>query len=105
MRKFKNGNTLYSLKGIAPGVCDMCGGKGRYKETFSYKNAIVRECWKCKGTGNVKIELKYIGKGYDDNLGLWEGSRYELVYEGEDSYTIINRKKELLQIEKDLFEW
>lgn len=104
MRKIKNKNGWQQqLKDMPKGVCDMCGGKGRYKETFKHKNPIIHHCWKCNGTGNVKIRVKYIGDTNID-LGLWIFSLYEVISENEIDYVILNRKNEMLQIKKDMFE-
>jgi ribosome-binding protein aMBF1 (putative translation factor) len=104
LRKIKHGSSYYSryLKGLPKGVCDLCGGRGRYKETFKYKNAIIHNCRQCSGTGKVKIKVTYIGDNKD--LGLWKGFDYEVITESETSYVVLNRDKEMLQVEKSLFK-
>jgi excinuclease UvrABC ATPase subunit len=94
---------LQELKDVPKGVCKMCGGKGKYKETFKHKNPIIHHCFKCGGTGIMKVRVKYTGK-IDDNLGLWTRNIYEVVSENEDDFVILNSKKEMLQITKKLFE-
>lgn len=104
MRKIRKGkNRFQDLKNVPKGVCKMCGGKGRYKETFTYKNPVIHHCLYCRGTGIVKIRVKYIGE-FNDNSGLWTGSIYDVISESESDYVIHNRNKEMLQIAKDLFE-
>lgn len=103
MRKVKHGiNRWNELDNLPKGVCKMCGGKGRYKETFTYKNPVIHHCFPCNGTGTVKIRVKYIGE-FNDNIGLWSGSTYDVISESDSYYVIKNRNKDLLQITKDLF--
>lgn len=104
MRTVKHGrNRWQELKDVPKGVCNMCGGKGRYRETFTYKNPIIHHCLSCQGTGSVKTRVKYVGK-FDDHNGLWTGSTYDVLSESESEYVVRNRNKELLQITKDVFE-
>jgi DnaJ-class molecular chaperone len=105
MRKIKGDTGWWrqELKDVPKGVCKMCGGKGRYKETFKHKNPVIHHCLNCKGTGNVKIRVKYIDET-DINSGLWNGSTYDVISENEDSYVILIRKNEMLQITKKSFK-
>lgn len=105
MRTIKNGVGWSSreLKSVPKGVCNLCGGKGRYKETFKHKNPIIHHCLKCNGTGNVKIQVRYTGE-IDMNRGLWSGSNYDVITENDSDYVILNRNKEMLQISKELFQ-
>lgn len=85
------------------GVCDTCGGAGKYKETFSYKNAIIRTCWYCKGTGKVPVKVRYIGESDFQNR-LWWGEDYTVASEGDDHYVIRVGRDGLEQLGKELFK-
>lgn len=105
MRKIKGDKGWWrqELKGLPKGVCELCGGKGKYKETFKHKNPVIHTCWKCRGTGVVKIEVRYIGNT-DIEKGLSKFSRYEVISENEFYYVILSRRKEMLQIDKEMFD-
>lgn len=91
------------LKDVPKGVCSLCGGKGRYKKTFKHKNPVIHHCLPCKGTGNVKVRVTYVGES-DQSRGLWSGSTYDVVSESESDYVIVSHKKEMLQITKEVFK-
>lgn len=104
MRKIKHGtNYGRHLKDVPKGVCDLCGGKGRYKETFTYKNPMIHHCSPCRGTGRVPIRVKYIGETVDIN-SFWHGSFYDVISESDTHYVLRVNSKEMVQVEKELFE-
>lgn len=109
MRKIR-GDKRYRLwstqlrKDVPKGVCNLCGGQGKYKETFKYKNPVIHTCWKCKGTGNVKMQVSYIGEN-NRELGLWKWGIFDLISENESDYVIKNKRNELLQMPRELFEF
>jgi len=56
LRKFKSTVTSWQrdIESTPEGLCKLCGGKGRYKITYKYKNPIFHLCWQCRGTGKEK---------------------------------------------------
>lgn len=101
MRKLKGENPWYKQKIEVPlGTCDLCGGIGRYKTTFKHKKEIIGQCWQCSGTGFVKIRLKYTG---EQQPAFFTDAIYDMVNETEDSYVVIDRDKQLVQVPKHNF--
>lgn len=105
MRKIQSNNrwTSKRLKDVPRGTCPMCGGKGRYKETFKHKAPIIHSCLECRGTGEVKPKVKYLGPtSYED--GLWKNKTYSVLSESGYNYVIAGPKGEMLQLPRHLFE-
>lgn len=102
MRKLKGDYGWYHqrLKDVPLGTCDLCGGVGRYKTTFKHKREVISKCWQCSATGFVKVKVEYTG---EYQQALWPNSKYDLINETDNSYVIINRDKELMQVPKDNF--
>lgn len=102
MRQFRGdtGRQEY-LKNVPKGVCPLCGGEGRFRTTYKRKNPIISACWRCAGTGNIQIKVTYKG---EMQAALWTGSDYPVISETDTHYVIINRDKQLVQVEKDNFE-
>lgn len=103
MRKLNGHHGSYQqrLNDVPLGTCDLCGGIGRYKTTFKHKKEIIAKCWQCTGTGVVKIKVKYTGAYQTD---FRPGSKYQLIRETNEHFVVINRDKELVQVEKHHFE-
>lgn len=91
---------LYDSKDTPKGTCSLCGGIGRYKRTYKYKNPVITSCLVCRGTGKVEIKVTYNGSGGD---ALNERSKYDAISEGTDHY-VIRRGEELIQMPKEWFE-
>lgn len=103
MRQFKGDNSMRGkyLKDVPKGVCPLCGGEGRFRTTYKHKSPIISKCWRCSGTGKVMLKVKYTG---EMQTALWTGCDYVVITEADDHYVIVNRDKELVQVEKDDFE-
>ena len=89
MRKIKGEKAWFrqEIKDVPLGTCPLCGGRGRYKETFRHKNPIIHSCLKCSGTGKVDIKVKYKGSMEFYN-GFKTDSLYTVMKENDNHYIL-----------------
>lgn len=102
MRKIRRHSKYYSNEEVktAPGVCSLCLGNGRYKETYKHKAPIIRHCLLCDGTGKVKVNIRR----KDGDADWREDLKLTLISESTDCFVCKTPGGGFTQFDKESYE-